>query len=75
LKEGEARPDFSNDWKNRSDIFAALERSMEWTRAEHARQFFPVEGVTQERVAEPRAAEDASARVQERRRIQSARRR
>jgi membrane-bound lytic murein transglycosylase A len=49
LKEGEKRPDFAEGWKNRSDVLAALERSMTWTRAEHARQFFPIEGVTQER--------------------------
>ncbi len=42
-------PDFSQEWEARDEILPALERSLHWTRREHARQFFPQAGITHER--------------------------
>ncbi|MFT7487209.1 MAG: membrane-bound lytic murein transglycosylase A [Candidatus Paceibacteria bacterium] len=42
-------PDFSMQWKERDEILPALELSLQWTRREHARQFFPQAGITRER--------------------------
>jgi len=39
-------PDFRQEWYSRSEILPALERSLHWTRREHARQFFPIAGIS-----------------------------
>ncbi|MEM7305180.1 MAG: MltA domain-containing protein [Planctomycetota bacterium] len=49
LGPGDPLPDFGPQWERRDEILSALENSIAWTRREHARQFFPVEGVTHER--------------------------
>lgn len=42
-------PDFSQQWRDRNDILPALERSLTWTKREHAKQFFPSAGIEHER--------------------------
>ena len=42
-------PDIGAQWSDRDDIAPALARSIHWTRREHARQFFPMAGITHER--------------------------
>ena len=42
-------PDMGAQWNERDDIAPALARSIHWTRREHARQFFPMAGITHER--------------------------
>ena len=49
LKPNEARPDFSEGYANRDEILPALERSIEWTKKESSKQFFPMEGISFER--------------------------
>jgi membrane-bound lytic murein transglycosylase A len=49
LGPDEELPDFSDQWAQRSEILPALERSIAWTRREHARSFFPVAGIEHER--------------------------
>ena len=49
LKPGEARPNFREEWEARDEILPALERSIEWTKKPSAANFFPIEGVSQER--------------------------
>jgi membrane-bound lytic murein transglycosylase A len=41
--------DFGPEWDDRHEIAAALDRSLVWTRREHAEQFFPIAGITHER--------------------------
>ena len=41
----EPLPDFSHQWERRDDILPALERSIRWTRRDHARNFFPQAGI------------------------------
>ena len=43
------RPDFSAQYYERDEILPALNRSIEWTRKDHARQFFPIEGISHAR--------------------------
>jgi membrane-bound lytic murein transglycosylase A len=42
-------PDFGSDWGGRMELLAAVDQSLAWTRREHAKQFFPIEGVSHER--------------------------
>lgn len=49
LQPGEELPDFSQQWEQRDEILPALELSLDWTRREHARQFFPQAGITRAR--------------------------
>jgi membrane-bound lytic murein transglycosylase A len=49
LGPNEHRPDFSEQFHVRAEILPALENSIGWMRKNHARQFFPIEGVTHER--------------------------
>lgn len=42
-------PDLGAQWGDRHEIEPALARSIHWTRREHARQFFPMAGITHER--------------------------
>jgi membrane-bound lytic murein transglycosylase A len=49
LEPGEPRPELGQEWYAREDLLPALERSIEWTRRPHARQFFPIEGISHER--------------------------
>ena len=49
VTDPEAWPDLGVDWRERDDLLAALDRSIDWTSREHARQFFPIEGVSHER--------------------------
>jgi len=44
-----AWPDMATEWYGRDEILPALDRSIEWTDREYARNFFPVEGVTHQR--------------------------
>ena len=46
LKPGEARPDFAQQWEVREEILPALERSITWMGKQHARQFYPIEGIS-----------------------------
>lgn len=41
-----AIPNVSNEWFQREEILPALAKSIEWTRTKHARQFFPIEGIS-----------------------------
>jgi membrane-bound lytic murein transglycosylase A len=45
LGPDDPRPDFGAQWYERDELLPALERSIEWTKREHAQQFFPMEGV------------------------------
>lgn len=49
LEPDDPRPDFAAQFYERDEILPALNRSIAWTRREHARQFFPIEGVTHAR--------------------------
>lgn len=49
LGPNEHRPDFSVQFHDRAEILPALDNSIGWMRKNHARQFFPIEGVTHER--------------------------
>lgn len=49
VEREEARPDLSEEWFEREEILPALARSIQWTRSQYAAQFFPIEGITQER--------------------------
>ena len=42
-------PDLASQWYERDEILPALERSIEWTDREYARNFFPVEGISHQR--------------------------
>ena len=42
-------PSFAPEWAARDDLLPALDGSIAWTRRDHARRFFPVEGVTHAR--------------------------
>lgn len=46
LAPGEEHPDFGPQWRERESILPALDQSIAWTKREHARQFFPIEGVS-----------------------------
>lgn len=48
LGPSEPWPDFAAQWNERDAILPALERSIAWTRKQHAEQFFPIENVTHE---------------------------
>jgi membrane-bound lytic murein transglycosylase A len=45
LRPDERVPDFSRQWEQRDELLPALERSLAWTRREHAKQFFPIAGI------------------------------
>ncbi len=47
LRKGEKRPSVASQWRQRSEILPALERSIEWTKKESSKQFFPLEGIEQ----------------------------
>jgi membrane-bound lytic murein transglycosylase A len=49
VKDRAEWPELGLDWRQRDELLPALERSIEWTKSKHARQFFPIEGVTSER--------------------------
>jgi membrane-bound lytic murein transglycosylase A len=42
-------PEFSADWERRDELVPALDNSIAWTKREHAKQFYPVEGISYER--------------------------
>jgi membrane-bound lytic murein transglycosylase A len=42
-------PEFGPDWERRQELLVAVDNSITWTRREHAKQFFPIEGVTHDR--------------------------
>lgn len=44
-----AWPDMAATWYERDELLPALDRSIEWTDREYARNFFPVESVTHQR--------------------------
>ncbi|MEM9799790.1 MAG: MltA domain-containing protein [Planctomycetota bacterium] len=46
---GEHVPDVRATWYEREEIRPALERSLDWTRTQHAAQFFPAAGISHER--------------------------
>lgn len=48
LGPNERWPDLAQQWNERDEILPALERSIAWTRKQHARQFFPIEGISHE---------------------------
>ena len=48
LRPGEPRPDLRASFHDREEIWAPLSRSIEWTRREYAKQFFPIEGIDHE---------------------------
>jgi membrane-bound lytic murein transglycosylase A len=43
-------PDFAPQWSERADILPALDNSIAWTRKPSSKQFFPIEGVSLERM-------------------------
>jgi len=45
-------PDLREGWENRADLIPALERSIQWTTREYAKQFFPIEGISHGRAVE-----------------------
>jgi len=49
LEPGDRKPDFGPQFYERDEILPALDRSIAWTRLDHARQFFPIEGVSHAR--------------------------
>ena len=49
LGPGDEIPSVGPEWERREEILPSLENSIFWTRREHARQFFPIEGVSHER--------------------------
>lgn len=42
-------PDFGRQWEDRHDLVPAIERSITWTKREHAKQFFPIAGIEHDR--------------------------
>jgi membrane-bound lytic murein transglycosylase A len=42
-------PKFGPDWGGRADLIASVDNSLAWTRREHAKQFFPVDGITHQK--------------------------
>ncbi len=42
-------PEFAIDWAMRDEILPALEESIDWVQRPHAKNFFPIEGVSIER--------------------------
>ena len=52
LGPGESLPDFGREWERREELLPALQRSIDWTRREHAKGFFPIEGVSHSRALE-----------------------
>lgn len=46
LGPNEPWPDLAQQWNERDAILPALERSIAWTRKQHAEQFFPIEGIS-----------------------------
>ena len=42
-------PDFSRQWEERHQLLPALEKSLEWTRRQHAEGFYPIAGIDHER--------------------------
>ena len=49
LGPGDEIPNLTGSWVQREQILPALERSIGFTRSKHASQFFPIEGISQER--------------------------
>lgn len=49
LRGDEPVPDFGAQWEERGEILVALEKSITWTRREHAKSFFPIEGISHDR--------------------------
>lgn len=49
LGPDEPFPNLTGSWARRDEILPVLERSLRFTRSRHAGQFFPIEGVSQER--------------------------
>ncbi len=45
LGKHDKRPALGLQWRQRSEILPALDRSIEWTRKDSSKQFFPVEGI------------------------------
>ena len=43
-------PDFAPQWSERADILPALDNSIAWTKKPSSKQYFPIEGVTLERL-------------------------
>lgn len=46
LRRHERAPNLESTWYERDEILPALERSLQWTRSEVAKQYFPVEGIS-----------------------------
>ena len=49
LGPGDPIPNLTGCWVQREQILPALERSLQFTRTQHAAQFFPIEGISQAR--------------------------
>ncbi|MFT7670771.1 MAG: membrane-bound lytic murein transglycosylase A [Planctomycetota bacterium] len=49
LEDDRAWPDLHEGWLNRAELIPALERSIGWTAKNHAKQFFPIEGISNEK--------------------------
>jgi membrane-bound lytic murein transglycosylase A len=49
LGPGDEIPNLTGSWVQRDQILPALERSIQFTRSKHASQFFPIEGISQQR--------------------------
>lgn len=49
LGAGDKIPNLTGSWVRRDEILPVLERSLAYTRTRHAGQFFPIEGISQER--------------------------
>ena len=45
LAKDDKRPSIGAQWRQRSEILPALERSIEWTKKDSSKQFFPMEGI------------------------------
>lgn len=46
LGPGESPPSVADTWTRRDQLLPALERSLEWTASDYARQFFPQAGIS-----------------------------
>ncbi|QDV09816.1 Membrane-bound lytic murein transglycosylase A precursor [Planctomycetes bacterium Poly30] len=49
LGPGDPVPDLTGCWVRREEILPVLDLSLAFTRSKHAAQFFPIEGISQER--------------------------
>ena len=49
LKDTDTRPDLRATWYERQELAEPLRRSIDWTRTDYARKFFPAAGITHER--------------------------